>query len=175
MPTLPDPRCFAAPESEPLVRLAIECADAADATQRIPLAARLRQELRGQLAGARECRLRELIECVPSPAAGRCLWEALDQALSTPEAKAPLAAAVFAIPVVFVAGGSAGAEISGVIPQPSRLTRVLEDAAALGPSRAFGLNAALCTSQSLLGSSFADLFAHLRAVETGLVPLKTEN
>ena len=167
MPTLPDPRCFAAPESEPLVRLAIECADAADATQRIPLAERLGRELRIRLVGAGERSVRELIERVPTPAAGRCLWEALDRVLSTPEPHAPLAAAVFAIPVVFVVGGAAGTEVPGVVAQPSRLARVLEDAGALGRSWNFGINAALCARQSLLGFSFADLFARLRAVEAG--------
>lgn len=167
MPTLPDPRCFAAAESEPLLRLATECADVTDATQRTPLAERLRRELRNQLVSGRERSLRERIDHVPSPAAGRCLWEAIDQVLSTPEAHAPLAAAVFAIPVVFVAGGSPGTEVSGVIPEPSRLARVLEAAGALGRGCNFGLNGALCTRQSLLGSSFADLFARLRAVETG--------
>jgi len=167
MPSLPDPRCFAAPESEPLVRLAIECADGADSTQRIPLNERLGRELRNRLVGADERSIRELIERVPSPAAGRCLWEALDRVLSAPEPHAPLAAAVFAIPVVLVVGGAAGTEVSGVVAQPSRLERMLRDAGALGRTCNFGINTALCSSQSLLGSSFTDLFARLRAVEAG--------
>lgn len=180
MPTLPDPRCYAAADSNPLLKLATASIDAADATQRIPLANRLEEELRRRLALGGDDALSAALHGVSSAAAGRCLWSAMDRVLGKPDPDSALAATVFALPVVFVVGRVSGSgvssgdtgqfEIPGALPDPSRLARLLEDAGALGSSRNFGMDAGMCTREALLQTPFADIYARMRAIETGSAP-----
>jgi hypothetical protein len=131
---LPEPRCFAATTIDPLSRLAAQVTHAADATQRRQLLSRLEGELRDALAGARDDMLTHALANVISPAAGLTLVEALDHVINRPAgAEHGLAARVLAIPVVFVAAGLAGAEISGVIPDTQALARLLEGRMSLAP------------------------------------------
>ena len=176
MPTLSDPRCYAAADANPLLKLATECADAADATQRLRLAKRLDEAVRRGLALDPDNALNSALLGASSAAAGRCLWNSVDRVLGTPDPDSALAATVFALPIVFVAGrtndgraasGGTPFEIPGILPDPSRLARLLEDAGALGSTRNFGIDAGLCTREALLQMPLARIFAWLRAIETG--------
>jgi hypothetical protein len=170
MYTLPDPRCFAATTADPLSRLATRAAHAADATQRRRLLDELQRELREALASGSDGLLTQALASASSPAAGRTLWEALDRATNTPaDPQSVLAARVFAIPVVFVAGGLAGATIPGRLSDTKAVARVLETQGALGPTHNFGLSPALCAEPSLECVSPSRRYALLRGVESGHV------
>jgi len=165
---LPEPRCFAATTIDPLSRLAAQVTHAADATQRRELLSRLEGELRDALAGSRDDVLTRALAEVISPAAGLALVEALDHVINTPAgAEHRLAARVFAIPVVLVAAGLAGAEISGVVPDTRAIARLLERQAAIGPARTFTLSRALCAATALETDSPSQRYARLRGIESG--------
>ena len=167
MPALPEPRCFAATTIDPLSRLATGAVRATDAAQRHKLLSQLEGELRDIVAGKRDELLADAMANVTSPVAGVALLEALDHVINTPAGnESGLAARVFAIPVVFVAAGVAGAEISGVIPNTQAIVGLLERHGALGPARALGLSQALCAESSLETDSPARWYALLRGVES---------
>jgi hypothetical protein len=113
---LPEPRCFAATTIDPLSRLAAQAAHAADATQRRRSLSQLRGQLGDALPSGRDDLLWHALANVISPAAGLALVEALDHVINTPtDPEGGLAARLFAIPVVFVAAGLAGAEVAASI------------------------------------------------------------
>lgn len=145
-----DPRCFAAPADDPFVEAALTL-PAASAALHLGEAAAARLALARRYALAldagQEPALRAALAHVPSPQAWRDIAAALDRALM-PEAQA-LGTRLFAIPVVIVAGGRAGACIPAALPAVERLTEVLRQHGALGPVTAFGLGNALCSSASL--------------------------
>ena len=168
MYTLPDPRCFAATTADPLSRLAARAAHAADATQRRRLLDELQRELREALASGSDGLLTQALASASSPAAGQTLWEALDRAVNTPaDPQSTLAARVFAIPVVFVAGGLTGATIPGLLSDPKAVAQVLKTQGALGPAHNFGLSPVLCAETSLESVSPSRRYALLRGVESG--------
>jgi hypothetical protein len=168
MPALPDPRRFAATTANPYSTLAAQAASTSDATQRNQLLGNLHRELQLALGAGREDLLSESVAEVGSAAAARILTEALDRAINTPvDPHSALAARVFAIPVVFVAGGLAGGEVSGIFPDAKVLGQVLETQGALGPARNFGVNPALCADTSVEAFSPSLLYALLRDLESG--------
>src|SRR5689334_18930426 len=182
MPILPDPRCFAAPSANPLQELAGRIAAEPDATQRERFLRELRDDLHQTLRAGRDDLLSAALSDVSSPQAGRCLWEAADRALNTPDdPAATLSASLFALPVVFVAAGPDNREVPGTLRDVGRLARVLEQHGALGEHRNFGLNQALCAETSVESFSLSSLYALLRRVEKehidiwpGLIPAPIE-
>jgi hypothetical protein len=182
MSILPDPRCFAAPSANPLQELAAQIAAEPDATQRDRFLRELRDDLQQTLRAGRDDLLSAALSDVSSPQAGRCLWEATDRALNTPDdAAATLSASLFALPVVFVAAGPDTREVPGTVRDADRLARVLEQHGALGEHRTFGLNQALCAETSVESFSLSSLYALLRRVEKehvdvwpGLIPAPIE-
>jgi len=165
---LPEPRCFAATTVDPLSRLAAEAAQAPDATQRLGLLNQLHNALREALASGRDDLLRHATTNVISPVAGLALLEALDQVIDTPAGPAgDRAARVFALPVVLVAAGLAGAEISGILPAAQTIARLLDRPDAIDSARTFGLSAVLCAETSLETDSPSQRYALLRSVESG--------
>jgi hypothetical protein len=176
MSALPEPRCFAATTLDPLSRLAAQAAHAADATQRLGLLTQLHNALRETLASGRDDLVRHAIANVISPAAGLALVDALDQVINTPAdpAAGRLAARVFAIPVVFVAAGRAGAEISGVLPTTETVARLLDSPDARSSARTFRLSPALCAETSLETDSPSQRYALLRSVESANVEARHE-
>ncbi len=119
--------------------------------------------------------LRHALANAISPAAGLALMEALDYVINTPpDPKGGIAARLFAIPVVFVAGGLAGAEVAGVIPDIEVITRLLETHDTLGPVRAFGLSQALCAEASLEADSPSQRYALLRSIESAGVAARPD-
>ncbi len=172
MTILPDPRCFAAAGSNPLQQLAARIVDEPDAAQRERFRLELCDDLRQSLRAGRDDLLSDALTEVSSPQAGRWLWEAVDQAVNTPPGdKATLAAALFAIPVVFVTAGREGREIAGTLRDVRKLARVLEENGALGVHQNFGLNQALCADTSVEAFSLSRLYALLRRVEAERVDI----
>lgn len=168
MPTLPDPRRFAATTANPYSRLAAQAANTSDATQRRQLLSELHHELQQALGAGRDDLLTEAAAEVASAAAGGVLWDALDRAINTPaDPHSALAARVFAIPVVFVAGGLAGGAVSGTLPDAKAVAQLLETQGALGPARNFGVNQALCADTSAEAFSPSLLYVLLRGLESG--------
>src|SRR5262245_35938028 len=172
MPNLPDPRCFAAGDSNPLQNLAARIAAEPDATQRERFRRELQEDLRQTMRAGRDDLLSAALADVSSPEAGDCLWTAVDQALNTPaDDQATLTASLFAIPVVLVTAGPAGREIPGVLRDVRKLARVLEQSGALAAHRNFGLNQALCADTSVEAFSLSRLYALLRRVEAERVDI----
>ena len=167
MPILPDPRCFAAAETNPLRQLAARLAAEPDAMQRERFRVELREDLKQTLLAGRDDLLSAAVSEVASPEAGQCLWEAVDQAVNTPpDDKGTLAASLFAIPVVFVCAGPEGRDVPGTLRNTAALARVLKDHGALGMYQNFGLNQALCADTSVEAFSLSRLYALLRRAET---------
>src|SRR5690349_16951474 len=172
MSILPDPRCFAAANANPLRELADRIAREPDAAQRERFLRELKDDLQQTLAAGRDDLLSAAVSDVSSPQAGQCLWAAVDQAVNTPgDPGAALAASLFAIPVVFVAAGPEGSEVRGTLKDVARLARVLEQHGALGMHQNFGLNQALCADTSVEAFSLSRLYALLRRVEAERVDI----
>jgi hypothetical protein len=172
MSILPDPRCFAAANANPIRELADRISREPDATQRERFLSELKDDLQQTLAAGRDDLLSSAVSDVSSPQAGRCLWSAVDQAVNTPaEAGATLAASLFAFPVVLVAAGPTGTEVRGTLRDVRRLARVLEQHGALGLHQNFGLNQALCAETSVEAFSLSRLYALLRRVESERVDI----
>ena len=172
MPNLPDPRCFAAAQINPLQNLAARIAAEPDATQRERFRHELQEDLKQTLRAGRDDLLSAAVAEVSSPEAGNCLWAAVDQALNTPaDNNATLAASLFAIPIVFVAAGPDGRQVPGVLRDVRKLARVLEEHGALGVHQNFGLNQALCADTSVEAFSLSRLYALLRRVEAERVDI----
>jgi len=132
----------------------------------------LQEDLKQTLRAGRDDLLSTAVADVSSPEAGDCLWTAVDRALNTPaDDKAALAAALFAIPVVFVTAGPEGREIPGVLRDVRKLARVLEKHGALGLRHNFGLNQVLCADTSVEAFSLSRLYALLRRVEAERVDI----
>jgi hypothetical protein len=132
----------------------------------------LEQELRDAMAAGRDDLVTEAAAEIPSPAAGRIIWEGIDRALNRRSGAnaaqdGALAATVFAIPVVFVAGGRPGALISAILPDTHRLLQVLQAGGALGETRNVGLNEVLSADTSVGAFAPSKLYRLLRELESG--------
>jgi hypothetical protein len=155
---LRDPRCFAPPNDDRFVALAL--ADLADAAQRERPSAGLVAAYRDALDRNDERAIRRSLHCATSPAVHRHLWLALDRAIHAPSLEPDAAVVrVFALPLLFVTGGRAGTTVPGILPDVHGVRRVLESAAALGPTRNFAFGNALCALESLQGIAFGRLRA----------------
>jgi hypothetical protein len=155
---IPDPRCYAAPNSDPFVALAAPTA--LDASQRAGPAHALVEAYRESLTRGDETAIAQSLTSATSPGVARALWRALDRALAVPpaQAEAPVLQ-VFAIPLLLVTGGKAGARIPGTVSDVQRVRDVLQGAGALGPSRNLGFGNALCAADTLRRIPFTSLHA----------------
>lgn len=113
-------------------------ADAADRASGSALAARLAGD------GAT---LATIMANAPSVAVARHLWRLLDAHCGpVSDPGAGVAATVFAIPVVIVAGvegAATGGALPGILPEPDALAAILREHRALGGNRTFALASAL--------------------------------
>lgn len=151
-----------------MTSLSEQAAESVDATQRRAFLDQLHEELRDGLAAGRDDLLTPALAEVVSPAAGRLLWESTDRAINRPaNRESALAAQVFAFPLVLVTGGLAPATVFGTLREPQAIAQVLTAEGALGPTRNFGLNAALCADTSMEGFSPSRLYGLLRGLEAG--------
>jgi hypothetical protein len=180
--TIADPRTPAvAPgpaASAPLIELAVASLAAPSATR----AAAIDQALAGAIATHLESGegllLAEAIAAAPSVAVARALWRRLIEAwalVSLPAPGAGVAAALFALPVVIVAGREgpadealAEAPLSGLLADTEPLAALLRGAGALGGSQTFALANALVGADAIdvpqLGTlrAWQDLALHER-------------
>jgi hypothetical protein len=167
---LPDPRCFAPANADPFVACALALVP--DAAQREQPPAALVDAYRDALDRNDEDAVRRSLGNAPSAQVARRLWLALDRATcassSRPDA---IVLRWFALPLLVVTGGRAGAVVPGMVPDVRRVQQVLEASGALGPSRSFGLGNALCTLDALASIPWCRLRALQRAEAGGAAAL----
>jgi hypothetical protein len=137
--------------------------DTGDAAQREQPGAALVNAYRDALARNDEEAIRASLRNATSAGVMRRLWQALDQAIHAPPAADAVLLRIFALPVLLITGGRAGATLPGALPDASRVKQVLEAGAALGPARNFGFGNALCTIESLQSVAFSRLYRLQRA------------
>jgi len=166
-----DPRVFPAQVEAahaPLIELA-EAGLAATTTARAQEVERaLVRMVLDYLQSDRALLLADAIANAPSPATARALWRCLIAAWAAAprNGQTGIAATLFAIPVVIVAGRepnadeSAGdAELSGVVPDTGRLAAILRQHGALAGNEAFALAPALTASDTIDVSRLDRLYA----------------
>lgn len=138
----PDPRSYGSDRGHPLVALA-----ETEHGRRGGLTARLRE----LAAAGDDAAIADAFRAAPDQRVRRALLEALQGAIDgpAPEDVDGLLARVFAIPVVFVAGGRPGAMVPGRVPDASAIAALLRSHGALGHTEHFGLAAPLVTVETL--------------------------
>jgi len=146
MKTLPDPRRNKPAPGLEKSRLAA-LFEESPAPQQGRMSA-LREEIVRLLAEDAESQIRAAAAGALSPEHGRLLLEALDAALA-PLTTAGVRVRVFAVPVLLVAGGSAGSILPGVLSDLAEVTRLFEATGALGKARNLGFSNALTSLASL--------------------------
>jgi hypothetical protein len=162
---LPDPRCYAPAQADPFVALALK--DPPDAVQRARPSAALVDAYRDVLARNDEEAIAESLRHAPSACVARRLWLALDLAVQPAPGADALALRIFALPLLVVTGGRAGATLPGALTDVQRVQQVLEGSGALGPSRNFGFGNALCSIESLRAIPSCRLHALQRDPSSG--------
>jgi hypothetical protein len=141
----PDPRPYGNGRDDPLVELA-----AASAGGRGALA-RLVSRVRELAAAGGDAEIDAAFAAAPNQRVRCLLLEAVKAAIDdpAPEDADSLIARVFAIPVVFVAGGRAGAVVPGLLPDVAEINALLREHGALGQTENFGLSAAFISAEVL--------------------------
>jgi hypothetical protein len=155
---IPDPRSFPDPSQAPAGAAALyaqaDASLAADTALRsAELDAALRSALAALLAGDGAL-LAATMAGAPSVAVARHLWRLLDDLGRKRDgaAEGEVAATLFALPVVIVAGvaGDAGsASLPGTLPAPDRLAALLRDGGALAGNQTFALADALASVDAI--------------------------
>lgn len=154
---IPDPRSFPG-RIEPAFAPQIDCAAASLASTSVAGAdandAALTHDMLDALRSGDAAWLAGLLAAAPSAAIARQLWRRLiaawDEALKRSDDA--IAAHLFALPIVIVAGSSSATErsqIEGVVAQPERLQAILIEHGALGGNRNFGLANTLASADAI--------------------------
>ncbi len=122
-----------------------------------------RDSLRSALERGDDVFVRQALNAFPPPSA-RAAWEMLDELLREPVAadETSVRLRYFAFPMIIVAGARSNLEVSGALPDVSKIVTLLEQKGALGPTRNFGLGNALCPVESLEKLSPSALWRSLR-------------
>jgi hypothetical protein len=170
VPTLPDPRCFAATTDDPLVRLAAQQASAASAPQRDWVCPEVIARLRVCAAAGRDDEIAASLRAATSAPVYRCLWESLTRAV-LPDSSAGLLALPFAFPLLIVTGGRAPARVPAVLADAERVRDVLGASGVLGPARNFGLGNGLCSLAALESLPPSRLYGLAREISAGVLDL----
>ena len=105
--------------------------------------------LRELARAGRDDEIRNALAAAPSQPQYAALWRALCTAIEKPASDEAIAARVFAIPWIIVAGGTAPATVDCVLPDAAGLAKVLEQHGVFGGSRNLGLANALCSMEAL--------------------------
>ena len=151
----PDPRAYGNESPDhPLVTLARGARGA------------LTTKLRELAAAGDDAAIATAFAAAPDQTVRRFLLEALKAAIDdpAPEDDDGLLARVFALPVVFVAGGRAGAVVPGLIPDAAAIGGLLRQHGALGQTENFGLAAALVTAETLESLQPSELYRWTRSI-----------
>ena len=168
---LSDPRRFPEridPAHAPLIELA-EAGLAAASTARADAIDRaLSVALAARLESGTALFVAELLAAAPSVAVARQLWRRLIEAwrlASSAAAEDGVAATLFAMPVVIVAGSRTGDEapaavpsIAAVLSETARLVAILREHGALAGNQSFGLADALVAADALDPTRLGELF-----------------
>ncbi len=155
---LPDPRRFDAGEKSQLSAAADEAAAASPAQQSSLLRA-LSKRVSTMLEQEDEQNIRDALRKPSSSQACRWLLQALDAALSPNANAGGVHVRVFAIPVLFVVGGTSSVRIAGTLSDSGEIHTLFESAGALGYCRNFGLSDALASLESIHALPWAALYA----------------
>jgi hypothetical protein len=172
-----DPRTFSEP-AEPLHAPLIELAEASLAATSAARADAIDRTLTAALAERLEAGdallLAALIAAAPSVAIARQLWRRLIDAwglASRRSAAGGVAATLFAVPVVVIAGTQSTVDIpvpvpsiAGVLSDTSRLAAILLEHRALAGNESFGLADALVAADAVDIARWSDLLAWQRLV-----------
>jgi hypothetical protein len=172
-----DPRIFSEP-AEPLHAPLIELAEASLAATSAARADAIDRTLTAALAERLEAGdallLAALIAAAPSVAIARQLWRRLIDAwglASRRSAAGGVAATLFAVPVVVIAGTQSTVDIpvpvpsiAGVLSDTSRLAAILLEHRALAGNESFGLADALVAADAVDIARWSDLLAWQRLV-----------
>lgn len=176
-----DPRVFptsVGPAHAPLIELAEAGLAATTATRADEVDRALVRQLIDELESDRGTLLADTIANAPSPACARALWRALIAAWTSSGAAAEdgLAATLFALPVVVIAGREAGdpatgteAALSGVLPDAARLAAMLREHEALAGNQAFALAPSLVASDAIDVSRLGELLLWRKRANTHAV------
>jgi hypothetical protein len=175
-----DPRIFTAsvdPAHIALVDLAGAALAATETARADEISRALTQAMVERLHSGHSSLLEETIAAAPSPAIARALWRCLIEAWSPGwrESTRGLAATLFALPVVIIAGREQGAaeaqpepSLACVLADTSRLAAILREHGALGGNETFGLSPALVASDVIDVARLADLLAWQRLAAAGV-------
>jgi hypothetical protein len=183
MPDVADPRTFpeaagTPPDAQAVHALALASLGAAsgqDATARdAELAALVDRELVADDPRAAGDRLACWLESAPSVAVRRHVWRAIVGRARVAGTQGDVAVALFAIPLVIVAGVAGDAMLvhPGVLPDPGALAQVLMDHGALGGNRTFSLAGVLSAADALDVPALPALVAAQRRAFAERVPLE---
>ncbi|HEX4986401.1 MAG TPA: hypothetical protein VFV71_10095 [Burkholderiales bacterium] len=148
MEKLPDPRRYMAFSENPLVVLASRQPAAGIAAQQEICPTALRDAMAAALRAGDDGLIEQALAEAPSQAVRRALAAALGEA-GRPPADAGLHWHVFALPVLLVCGGRAGATVPGVVPDIDALRAVFDAHGALGPLKNFALGNAFVSAAGL--------------------------
>jgi hypothetical protein len=109
----------------------------------------VRQEILRLLAQSSENEIRIAMGGALPAVQSRLLLEALDSALAPPPALGGVHLRLFAVPVLLVAGGNAGAVLPCVVPDIAEVTRLLETTGAFGRVKTVGFSNVLTAAESV--------------------------
>ncbi len=174
---LPDPRRWpdagtASHAAAALHALAQASLAAGDSTAAARHDAAVDATLRGWLRDGDGAALDEAFAQAPSAAVHRHLWRRLALVEAAVLRSPALAVALFALPLVIVAGretvGEGPVELDGMLPEPGRVAELLREHDALGGNRQFAVGGALADATALGLNALARLVAQgHRALHAG--------
>jgi hypothetical protein len=157
----PDPRSYGSGHNDPLVALATA---AAERGARARLAVRVRE----LAAAGADAAIDAAFAAAPDQRVRSLLLDAVKAAIDdpAPDDVEGVLARVFAIPVVFVAGGRPGAVVPGLLPDVAAIGALLKAHGALGQTENFGLAATLVTTDALEALRPSELYRWSRSIGT---------
>ncbi len=176
-----DPRVFPV-SADPAHAALIDLADAslaANTTTRADEVERaLVRRVIDELRTGQRTPLADAIANAPTPACARALWRALIAAWapSGPPAESGIAATLFALPVVIIAGRDAGGEaaaseasLSGVLTDTARLAAILREHRALAGNQTFAISPSLVASDAIDVPRLGELLLWQQRADTQVV------
>jgi len=154
----PDPRSYDGRPDHPLVALA---------TTEHGVRGKLTTRLRELAAAGDDTAIADAFAAAPNERVRRLLLEALKGAIDdpAPEDAEGLLVRVFAIPLVFVAGGKPGARVVAALPDAAAIGELLRSHGAVGQSENFGLAATLVTATTLESLPPSLLYRWTRSID----------
>jgi hypothetical protein len=176
MDRLADPRRFNAGTSSDLLAQAVAAVVAANDLQRGARRVALREQLLAKLTQGDEAGIRQALGAMPDARHYQILFDALAQVIESPTTDSqPVLIRIFALPLVLVAAAAKTQKIVGSLPDAGAVQHLFASAGVLGPTRNFGLSAALCSFDALDALTPTEIFRAAQnpdsaAIESRLPP-----